>query len=254
MNFSNSDFISHGVILSDVLLNIDDTDYKKFNPGTYKFFIQAALESLSFQTEAFVSEKDYPVPTTLSLDIPSGCFNLQEIWVYNGDCCNKGTGQKLWWKRNYRTKGVTEGYISNVMDDTHDPFLQNYNTSENFNFGASTNNIYWYGIENGRIYFSPSCSSYSRTNIIFNMNIAVYGDVPVVPVQLREVVVDMVTYNALSKLKARDPKFYRPLAMDAYQKLYDPINGSDGRARNWMKTMDSNSRYAMLEYMARTNS
>jgi len=244
MNFSPQNMVSHEVILSDLLQNIDDLEFKKFNPGTYKFIIQAALEQLSLQTQALTIEKDYAMPSTLSLAIPKGCFNLQEVYVYNGECCNKATAKNLWWKRNYRTKGLTEGYVTRVMKDTEDPFIQNF---------PSVDQVYFYGIENGMVYFSPSCAGYSRVNLVFNGLQTSYGDIPIIPIQFRKAIVDYCTYECLKKLKAKDPKTYTVACRDAYAELYDRINGSWSQARIWSRSLDSNVRQSLNEYLSKAN-
>ncbi len=244
MNFSNNNMVSFEVILSDLLQNVDDVEFKKFNSGIYKFIIQAGLEQLSLQTQALTIEKDYAMPSTLSLSIPQGCFNLQEIYVYNGTCCNKSTAKNLWWKRNYRTKGLTEGYVTRAMKDTQDPFIQPF---------PSVDEVFFYGIENGMVYLSPSCAGYSRVNLVFNGLQTNYGDIPIIPIQFRKALVDYCTVEVLKKLKARDPRTYAVAYRDAYTELYDKNNGSWCQAKIWARTLDANARQALLEYLSKAN-
>ena len=242
MEFSPANTLSVNVILSDVLSNIDDLSLRKFNHGTYLNIIQQALEQLSFHTLMLVIEKNYPIPATLSMAIPQGCLNLKDIYVYSGDCCDKGHSKKLWWKDNYRTQG--QGYISNVMENTRDPFLNRY---------SDAGKVFFYGIENGIIYFSPSCAKYEKTNIIYNGLLTNYGDTPFIPIQLRRAVVEYATMICFRKLKAKNPKLYTSLYKDAYVDLYDKQNGSWADALLWTRTLDSGSRECLLEYLQKAN-
>lgn len=243
MNFSSANTLSQNVILADLLSNIDDLGFKKFNKGTYTSMIQACLEQLSFHTLLLKIEKNYPLPSTLSLAIPQGCFNLLDIYVYNGDCCEKEHSKKLWWKDNYRTQG--KGYISNVMQNTRDPFLPSYHHAHD---------VHFYGIENGIIYLSPNCANYAHVNIIFNGILTNYGDTPFIPIQLRKAVVDYCTLMCFKKLKAKNPKLYTPLYRDAYVDVYDKQNGSWADALLWTRTLDEGSRSDLLEYLSKANS
>ena len=244
MNFSNSNMCSFDTILSGILSNVDDTDMKKFSIGTYKFVVQECLEQLSFSTLMLTLEKDFDMPDTLSLEIPIGCFNIQGIYVFNGSCCSKTESKKLWWKRNYRTKGLTEGYITNVMKNTEDPFITPYSNADE---------VYFYNAEGGYVYLSPSCANYERVEIVFNGVLTNYGDTPIIPMILRKAVVDYCTHEIFKKLKAKDSKYYRPLTMDAYAELYDRRNGSWQNAVMWCRSLDSDSRRALLEYLSKMN-
>lgn len=229
--------VNYQVILLDILENVNDKGYKFFNKGYYISMIQSALESLSFETLALRVEKDVAMPQSLSYQIPNGCFNLREIKIYTGECCTKGNGRDVWYKRNFRG-GVTS------HADTTDPFVGSY---------TPDTTLLYYGIENNTIYFSASCGLSSRVNMIFNASIAVYGSVPTIPLALRKVTTDMVTCEVYKKLKARDPKMYRPLYQDAFFELNDLRVGSLPKAKMWCQNMDTKSRADLLEYLSKSN-
>jgi hypothetical protein len=199
---------------------------------------------LSIHTMALHIEKDIAMPATLSYHIESGCFNLREIYAYNGDCCNKTTAKNLWWKKDYRTQGLTQGYVSAVDENTIDPFLESY---------KETSDVFWYGLENGVVYLSPSCATYSRLNMIFNGSLAVLGDFPTVPIELRKVTCDMVTLDCFKKLKARNPKLYTSLYRDAYVELYDKKDGSLIQAKVWCLSLDLKAKNDLMEYLSKAN-
>lgn len=244
MNFSTNDTVSYEICLSDILVNVDDENYSKFTKGYYISLIQQALEQLSLQTQFLRIERDIAMPTTLSYQIESGCFNLREIYAYSGTCCNKSTARNLWWKKDYRTRGISESYLSRINENTDDPFMPTF---------QSQSTTYWYGIENNTIYLSPSCAGYSRLNMVFNGILTALGNVPTIPVQLREAVVDWCTYKLLCKLVIRKPSL-RTLSADARQRLYDITSGSWLQAKLFCSSMDTKSRSDLLEYLSKSNS
>ena len=241
MNFSDDNMLNYQVILSSVLDNVDDREFKKFHKGTYVGLIQESLEQLSQQTYFLKVEKDIVIPATLTYHIESGCFNLREIKIYNGDCCDKGNGRNLWWKKDFRTTNGT--YVD--AEKIPDPFIQGF---------TSTSHVYWYGIENNTIYLSPNCSGYTKLNMIFNGSITVMGDTPTIPIQLRKAVTDYVTTEIFKKLKAKNPKLYRPLWSDAKMELEDRSTGSWTQAKMWCSQLDTKSRNDLMEYLSRANS
>ena len=244
MEFSPQNTVSYKVVLSDIMTRLDDEDMKKFSRGRYMSWIQSALEGLSYETKMMIIEKDYAMPESLSIEVPNNCFNLREAYVYNGSCCNKSTATILHWKRDYRTKGLTEGYVTKVMKDTTDPFYTSYNGADNVNF---------YGIENGIIYLSPSCAGFSRLNLVFNGSYVGLGEEINIPIQLRRAVVDYVVVEGFASLSAKDPRLYATQYDRMYARLYDRMNGSWVSAVNWGKSLDTKSREDLLEYMSKAN-
>ena len=76
------------------------------------------------------------------------------------------------------------------------------------------------------------------------------GDLPVIPRFFERAVVDYVEEKFYNAMKARDPRMYRPLWTDAYQKLNDLVNGSWNKAKKRIKAMDSKEKASMEEYIS----
>ena len=107
MEFSYADLMSVDEIKSDVLVNVGDEDMKKLTPGFYSRRIKRCLDELGYETFFLTHFQDYAMPESLQLFIPSGAFNLNNIFAYNGDCCEVGEMQTVHNKRQFLRRGAT---------------------------------------------------------------------------------------------------------------------------------------------------
>lgn len=242
MQFSNSNMVSVEQILSDVLRLVDDEPMRKFSKGYYTSLIQQSLEKLSFHT--YMTKQIEYFDYATQIDIPANCWNVREVYLYNGDCCDISTAQNVWWKRNYRGNAANR-----VTKNTVDNFIAPYSYEDN---------VFYYNADGGKIYFSSACAGYEKVMVVFNGIQSPIGTTPIIPIQLRQTVIDMVVIEAFARLKSRlnNPKeaqMYRALYSDAYQRLYDKATGSWWTAINFANSMDTHSRQALLEYLSKAN-
>lgn len=242
MQVSNNNMLTVEEILSDVLRNVDDEGMIKFSKGYYTSLIRKALEKTSFQlyTNKVVEYFDY----ASIIPFPVNCFNIREIYLFNGECCNIESAQNVWWKRNFKGNEANR-----VTSTTSDPFIKRYTYSDN---------IYYYNADSGNIYLSSSCASYEKVMIVFNGIQSPINTTPLVPIRLRNVIVDLTTLEVFRKLKARvnNPKesqIYRQLYNDTYINLYDKASGSWWDAVIFVNSMDTHSRQALTEYLSKAN-
>jgi len=243
MQFSNSNMISVEEVLSDVLRNVDDEAMQKFSKGYYVSLIRRSLEKLAVQLyhKKEIIYFDY----SDVLEIPKNCFNVREIYLFNGDCCDITNAQNVWWKRDYKGNSANR-----VTKDTNDHFIKSYSYSDN---------VYYYNEDAGRIYLSSACATFSRVMVVFNSTGTSEGNALVVPMRLRNVLIDLVTLECFKKLKARlgNPKeaqIYRQLYNDTYMNLYDKVSGSWWDALSFVNSMDTHSRQSLYEYISKANS
>jgi len=242
MEFSNSNMLSVEEILSDVLRNVDDEGMVKISKGYYTSLIRKALEKISFQL--YVTKKMEYFDYAPIIDIPKNCWNIREIYLFNGDCCNIETAQNVWWKKNYKGNEANR-----VTSSTDDPFIKKYSYSDN---------IYYYNADSGKIYLSSSCATFAKVMIVFNGIGSPIDTTPLIPIRLRTVIVDLTTLEIFRKLKARvsNPKeaqLYRQLYNDTYVNLYDKASGSWWDAIVYANSMDSHSRQSLKEYLSKAN-
>ena len=234
--------VSVNEILSDVLRSVDDEAMKKFSRGYYTSMIQQALELLDFNT--YMNKRMEQFDYAPFIPMPENAWNIREIYLFNGDCCDVMTAQNVWWKRNYKGNNANR-----VTKDTNDHFIKSFSDQDN---------IYYYNVFDGNIYLSPACADYSRVLIVFNGISTPIGTTPIVPIQLRKTVCDIVTMEVFKKLKARisdikAAQYYRQLYADAYNELYNKQTGSWWTAINFATSMDSHSRQSLLEYLSKAN-
>lgn len=263
MDISRANFVTTNEILADVLMSVDDESFSAMSPGFYRSQVQQALEELSFDTFFDEQRESFPFPhKTLSLEMPKGAFNLREIYVFNGNECIVARSQKLWWKRNYFTKG--HGYFANNKgSQNHDPFIDSTSPMRHIagnvvarNGGTSMQNTFFFNVQNGLIMFSPRCSSFSKVHIVYNGTGCDVGDIPVIPQFLRQAVKDYVCEVALRIRMAKDPSGKWGMLWKIYDKSlnrdgsYGP-EGSWSRAEYRVKTLSRAKREDLKEYLGR---
>lgn len=257
MNTSRHNFVTVNEILSDVLKLVDDERYETNSKGYYTSLIQQALEGLAFDTFFDERREDFEFPVdTLSLEMPIGAFNIKHIYLYTGTSCDITRSQKVWWKKNYYTNG--NGYFADNKGNNSDPFFP----SENLGIRkdallvrptAHVENHFFYNVQNGIIMFSSKCRVYPRVHVVYNGTGCDLGDIPIIPLFLREAVVDFTTEFTLRiKMAKPDGRQWAQL-WQIYDKKLDR-NGFDGswhRAEMRVKTMSSAERNDLFEYLGK---
>ena len=245
MNFSPQSAITIENILSDILLEVEDEDHKLFTPGYYVHLVQSALEELSIDSFLLTYWQDFDFPSeTLSLEMPKGAFNIKQVYVFNGDDCVVSDMREVHYKRLYNTKGNGYGYTTKNKTNIDDYFMAGYSSSES---------ILFFNLQNGNISFSSSCSEYDNVRLVYNGVQTNIGDVPIIPLPFRQVVIDWVVEKIFRRLKAKDPRKYRPLWSDINSVLYRPFDGSWDKALKRARTLDSKVKEDYFEYFSKMN-
>jgi hypothetical protein len=250
---TSNDYVSIEHLLAEVTATVNDTDYKKgFPKGWYISRIQDAMQELSFDTFWLKVQQDVEFPENCQIEMPKNVFNIREIYMYNGSLCNPQKTQMVYWKRLFNNTADGNGYTAQVKDDgsngsdIYQPNQRVYTGNMQGFYGPK----YYYNVINGLIMFSKECKGYEFVRIIYNGMGVENGDLPVIPRFFERAVVDYVEEKFYNAMKARDPRTYRPLWTDAYQKLNDFANGSWNKARKRIKSMDSKEKASMEEYIS----
>jgi len=249
-----NDFVSIEHILAEVTATLDDMEFKKgFSKGWYTSRIQDAMQELSFDTFWLTVQHDYEMPKNCQIEMPTNVFNIREIYLYTGSLCNPNKTQVVYWKRHFNnTSRGGEGYTSRVKDDGSnggDIFQPNqriYSRNMEGFYGPK----FYYNVNNGLMMFSKECSSFPYIRIIFNGMGVENGELPIIPRFFERAVVEYVEERFYNAMKARDPRVYRALWSDAYSRLNDPVNGGWNKARKRIKSMDSQEKESMEEYIS----
>ena len=264
MNFSNHNTVSINQILADVFPLVgEDGSFKEYNKGYYISQVQRALETLSLDT--FFDERTvaFPVPNNLALDIPKGMFNLKNMYLNNSDGCalgndsvnvyrksdfwnNDGSGSENYVSKNKGGKGSRDPFYNrtNFRNSSIDAESRNYSTNPNSRIGE-IDNAYYYNIQNGVIMLSSSCKKFPYVIMVFNGISTEIGDTPIIPIQFREVVIDLVAESVLRAKAAKAPVVYREQYNDSKQRLgrnpYNP-SGTWWNAMTRIAAMDNKAR------------
>jgi hypothetical protein len=264
MNASQYNFVTVNEILSDVLKLVDDERYETNSKGYYTSLVQQALEGLAFDTFFDVRREDFVFPIeTLGLQMPAGAFNVKEVYIYHGTECDISRSQKVWWKRNYYTTG--NGYFANNKGDNgNDPIMPHNSLGRMAHGNARANqhrtsveSHYFYNVQNGLIMFSSFCRSFPRVHVVYNGVGCDIGDAPVIPLFLREAVVDfMAEFTLRIKMAKPDGRQWTQLWQVYDKRLnrdlqYGWAQGSWYRADQRVKTMSSGEREDLFEYLNR---
>jgi len=245
MHFSPDDLLTPDQIKADVLLLVDDEEERELNPGFYTSQIQQAMDELGYDTFFHEIYKDFAVPDNLNIKIPSGCFNIRNIYLYNGDCCKIEDMVNVYWKKNYKSSGTGKSYTSMNKPGVYDNFIDPI---------SDETNLYYFNVNNGYINLSSSCTTYDNIRIQFNGLNTSIGDTPLVPREFRQAVISWAAEKAFAVLKGRDSKKWRQSWLDEYNKLYaDPYDGLWAKAINRAKRLDTKYMNDMKEYMSRMN-
>jgi hypothetical protein len=256
-------YITPEIILSTVQGMVGDTKGLLLPKGVYISAVQKALEDLSLESFFAVKHESFDFPNdTLTLEMPRGCFNIKNIYLFSGSECIIGQSRKVYWKRNYYTQG--NGYVANdKVNNVPDPFFgshgQGFRSRQpngiNNHLGGTVNgdigNLLYYNIQMGDIMFSSSCRGKgNRIMIEYNHTFTDIGDAPIIPIIFRAYVEDYVCEYVLRMMGANDPaklKLWQIYDM-RLNKLYD---GSKARAIQTALSMNSSQRQELAIYYSR---
>jgi len=248
-----NDFVSVDHILADVTATVNDAEYKRgFSKGWYVSRIQDAMQELSFDTFWLKIQQDIEIPESCQIPMPKNVFNVREIYLYNGTICEPAGSQVVYWKRLFNNTSGGGGYTAKVKDDGSNPgdlFQPNqrtYNRNTNGMFGPK----YYYNVMNGLLMLSESCKGYANIRVVYNGMGVENGDMPVIPRFFERAVVDYVEERFYNAMKSRDPRTFRGLWNDSFSRLNDIRNGSWNKAKKRIKSMDSQEKESMEEYIS----
>lgn len=254
-------YITPQEIISIAAAMAADKDYKSLGYGLYLSLIQKAFEELAIDTFFQELRHDADVPENLVMSLPDGCFNVIDIYVYQGNKCHIGNSRKVWWKRNYYTAG--DGFLANDKGNNNfrDPFFANRLPVNNslardvrkLDETIPSNALY-YNIQMGNLMLSSSCKGAgNKIHIHYNGTGCAIGDVPIIPVFLRTAIEDYVIEAALRYRIAMDsdPRRWQALWGMYEKRLREPYNGSWEKAEYRVKSMNSSQRYELNEYLSR---
>ena len=245
---THHDLLSPNILLSDILIFVEDQDMSMFSRGWYLSQIQQALEELSFEAFAYQKTTDIAFPeNSLRINMPSGAIEIMEIYGYSGEPCNIQSMKNIYWKRRYQTLGNGMGFTSRNKSEIDDPFILGH---------ESNNNEFWFNVINGVINFSESCSIFDYVRIVYRGVFADIGDTPFVPRMFRQAIIYWVAERVFQTLAVREEskhnKYVNMLKL-VYEKLYNYRTGLWEEAQYRAKRIDSKMLSDIKEYLSTPN-
>lgn len=239
-----------------------DREFKFVPKGVYMSFIRDAFRQLNMESYFMEVRKDFNFPENLTLALPEDCFNVKNIYIFNGDFCNVSMSRKVWWKMNYFTKGG-KGYIANDKgNNNNDPYYENRILPDHdkslirYNNADSVNSVLFYNIQMGNIMFSSSCKAAgAKVHIHYNGTGGNILEVPIIPIFFKEAIEDFVTEAIMRMRMANEPSNIRNLSMlyQTYANKLDKngMNGSWHKAKHMALNLNSSQASEMKEYLGK---
>jgi len=248
MNASKFNFVTANEILADVLKLVRDADFKLLSRGYYISQIQQALEELAFDTYFDEKHEAFDIPENFRIEMPKGMFNIKNMYLFNGDICDIASSTPVWYKANFINGKSGSGYVANNKGNNTDPFTRRLGVDPMLNSG-----LYYYAIQNGEIMLSSNCGNYQKLFVHYNGTGGDVGEVPFIPLFLRQAVKDYVTVNALEVRIAESElsEMSRWSNLLSYHKnnLEEHYDGSWAKAEKRVRKLDMKERKDIKEYM-----
>lgn len=251
---TSNDFVNADYLIRDVSVRVDDPEFRKgLTRGWYMTQIRDALDELAYETffDTITADFDFNA-TTYQMEMPKGCFNIKEIYMWNGDCCMPSNSKPVYWKRQFRNQPGGAFYTAARTDNntvtTFDPFFPN-----DYIFGWNKSNLLWANIQNGLIMFSSTCAGYPKVRLVYNGTGGDIGEDPIIPRFFAIAVKDFIAWRFFEAMAAREPRIYATMMDRAYAKLYDNKTGTMWEAKDRITLMHDWERESMKMYMERGN-
>lgn len=260
-----NDFLSVDEILSDVLMNTNDEALRKgFSKGWYVSQIQQSIEEISLDSFYDIQTRDFDMDTVnLSLEMPKNAFNIREMYLHNGDCCEPDSFAIVHWKRLHNNKGrgaVSTGKQVEGGRAEIDPFFGGTFFVSRLGTTGSTSgsrtvrgeNVRYANIYNGLIMFDPGAAEFTKVRLVYNGLGGELGDIPVIPRFFRQYCIGFVCEKFFGVRKVEVPG-ERIHWVDWSTKLNDPRNGLEIKALKRISSMNKWEKESLNEYLGRAN-
>lgn len=203
---THSGYVTANEIIADVTTMVDDEGFKKFSLGFYMSYVQQALSDLAF--DSYFDERVWTTPiTSLCLDMPSGMFSIDDVFVFNGDECDANNVQTVYWGKNHYNHGGA-WFRKQRGDNGNDPLTEDAVSTTT---AATT---LFYNTYEGQIHLSDACGSWEMLMVKYKGMGVTFGDVPLIPHELRTAIKNRVAMDVIAIMYSRDPqRWIGPLQM-----------------------------------------
>lgn len=239
-----------------------DPEFKVLPRGMYISLISDAFRELNMDSFFMEARFETVLPEGhLTIPLPGDCFNVKNVYIYDGDVCDYAQSKKVWWKRNYYTNGG--GYIANDKGyNGNDPYYTSHSSlRENkalirYQDQDNINNVLYYNIQNGNLMLSASCrAAGKKVHIHYNSTGCDVDEAPIIPRFFKQAIEDYTTEAALRFRAANEPANARNWLglSQAYTVRLDKegMNGSWHNAIMRVRKMSSAQRADLSDYLGK---
>lgn len=236
-----------------------DIKHEYIPKGVFMSWIRDAFVELNMQTSFQEQRVSVPFDTkTLTIPLPEDCFDIRNIYMFNGTECTFDVTKKVYWKKNYYTQGV--GYVANdKWNNGRDPIFTSHDSLNPSNpndrdFGS--NSLLFYNVQLGNLMFSSNCASAgSMVHIHYSGTGSSVMDAPIIPIYFKNAIEDYITEAGLRMRMAMEPASAKMYAFlqQTYEKRLDKegMRGSWHNAKSLAKSMNTEQRNDLNNYLSR---
>lgn len=216
---THTGYVSADEIIADVTSIAVDDEMREFSPGWYISQVQQALTELAYDTYFDDREWEALIPKCLEIELPSGLFNITNVYVFSGNNCGIGYMQNVHYARNYIRKGGAMFKEQRGVngEPVMDPVIR----------PTTAAGPCFYNTRNGKLTLSDACLAYEKVFVTYKGLGCDFGSAPIIPHYLRDAVKWWVAHEALNIRSNREPGRWDRALDQASRKLH-----GDGRPSN----------------------
>lgn len=250
---NSSDFISADYLISQIVVMTGDENLRSgFNKGWYMDKIQEALSEIAFDhkfNEETCDFYDWNSSGKFYVKLPSGCFSVKEIHVWNGDKNSIESSCPVSYKRSFNNINHTEGYTAKIKDtDLGIPI----DAEEIYPKVQTSNGLVYGSLYNGLLLLSKSAETWDNVRIIYYGVPYDIGEIPLIPIYLKTYIIDYVTEMFFRAAKVKN-KSLRTDWQDSLMRLEGGgrMIGSKKTAERRVKEISKFEHDSLKEYWSR---
>ena len=243
----SSIFVTGDQIIADVTSLIGDERMKLRSEGWMVGKLRDALRELAFDTFFHQCTYDGPVPSDLSLKLPSGLVDIVDVFLYNGDVCEGATAvRNVYFKKGF-TRTDSSKFAKNAFDNNLDRII------ESAGVGPDPVGLHYFGLQNNYMNLSDSALAYQNIRIAYK---GLPGDhdlcsAECVPWELKAAVVDYIAVEACTVIFAHDKTRENRALLDEMKSRKLGYGGSWERAKVLVRRVHSKQRNDWAMYMTK---
>jgi len=260
-------FVSSDEILAEILVTCDDTGLSSgVTKGWYYSRIRDSLKRLGYETfflKVTVDIKnwflDHEPKGKRSVWLPENVFNIREIYLWSGECCEMSNARRVHWKSLYNNEGAADGMYTSARAEhmERDEFYgKDSVVTSAVSAGTVSSSVAFANIQNGLLMIESDGASFPHLRLMCNGipsgNIATKK---IVPDQFKDAVHDSLCERFFRSKLVKEPRQYKT----AYEATLLALNGDGRNAGSWLKaerfvkSLDTWQRRGLKEYLSRAN-